>query len=350
MKKILLSYSIYLFLLFIYFYIIYPHQCDYYWDIIFLISTIYILTYPIVPILLFANRDDLFWVKIGGHFFWHLLFVIICSNYADNYMLSKESTIIIPAKIIKKQAKGNGRGYISHQVYLKGKGLFDSVYVFPVGTNRREGELMYFCLGDECQSEHNFSLIARKFFYLKRLFIYQNNENIKFRTPDSCNLSKIHDFAFTGPNFEFFTYHDYSLLKPDFVYYKVGFNVIYNAVGGLVDKQDSTLMLCFNDVCGQYQNVKYSVKGYPTIPDTFLIYRNINEKIDTQWHICAPEVNTPENRAKISDYGYIFHYDVCSKHEIESQCPRIRDYVEQYKKRMSDNNTNTTESTAQEPE
>lgn len=25
---------------------------------------------------------------------------------------------------------------------------------------------------------------------------------------------------------------------------------------------------------------------------------------------CAPEVNTPENRAKISDYGYIFHYDV----------------------------------------
>ncbi|MBR2887190.1 MAG: hypothetical protein IKB95_03105 [Bacteroidales bacterium] len=59
----------------------------------------------------------------------------------------------------------------------------------------------------------------------------------------------------------------------------------------------------------------------------------LNEKLDFVWHVCAPEVNTPENRAKISDYGYIFHYDVYSKQEIESQCPRIKEYVEQYKKR-----------------
>ncbi len=146
--------------------------------------------------------------------------------------------------------------------------------------------------------------------------------------------SQIHGFGFYEGKV-FYNYHDYSLKKTDLVYYKVGFYVIYNAVFGLVDIQDSTIMLCFNDVRGKYHNVKYSVKGYPNIPDTFLIYHNINEKLDSVWHVCAPEVNTPENRAKISDYGYIFHYDVYSKQEIESQCPRIKEYVEQYKNRMS---------------
>ena len=41
-----------------------------------------------------------------------------------------------------------------------------------------------------------------------------------------------------------------------------------------------------------------------------------------------PGDNTPENRAKISDYGYIFHYDVYSKQTIETQCPRIKEYVD----------------------
>ncbi|MCQ2251447.1 MAG: hypothetical protein MJZ66_10110, partial [Bacteroidales bacterium] len=68
-----------------------------------------------------------------------------------------------------------------------------------------------------------------------------------------------------------------------------------------------------------------------SVPDTFLVFRNINENIDDRFIVCAPEVNTPENWAKISDYGYIFHYDVYSKEEIESQCPQIRNYVEKYK-------------------
>ena len=163
------------------------------------------------------------------------------------------------------------------------------------------------------------------------------------------NYSKIHDFAFLDDT-TFYTYHDFSLIKPDLVYYQVGYNVLYNAVCDTSAIADSTVLLSFTDVLGKDQTVKYSVKGYPSIPDTFLVYRNINEKLDTKWHVSAPEVNTPENRAKISDYGYIFHYDVYSKQEIESQCPRIKEYVEQYKKRMSDNNTNSTESTAQEPE
>ncbi|MDD6003196.1 MAG: hypothetical protein PUC50_13490 [Bacteroidales bacterium] len=151
---------------------------------------------------------------------------------------------------------------------------------------------------------------------------------------DTINYPQIYDFAFLDDK-DFYTYHDFSLIKPDLVYYQVGYNVLYKASCDTSAIADSTALLSFNDVCGKNHSVKYSVKGYPIIPDTFLVYRNINEKIDTQWHVCAPEVNTPENRAKISDYGYIFHYDVYSKQEIESQCPRIKEYVEQYKKRIT---------------
>ena len=142
----------------------------------------------------------------------------------------------------------------------------------------------------------------------------------------------IHDFAFLDDT-TFYTYHDFSLIKPDLVYYQVGFNVVYNAICDTTAITDSTAVLSFNDVLGKSHSVKYIVKDYQNIPDTFLVYRNVNEIIDSVWHVCAPEVNTPENRAKISDYGYIFHYDVYSKQEIESQCPRIKEYVEQYKKR-----------------
>ena len=148
------------------------------------------------------------------------------------------------------------------------------------------------------------------------------------------NFSKIHDFAFLDDT-TFYTYHDFALIKPDLVYYQVGYNVLYKASCDTSAIADSTAFLSFDDVCGKNQIVKYSVKGYPNIPDTFLVYRNINEKLDSVWHVCAPEVNTTENRAKISDYGYIFHYDVYSKQEIESQCPRIKEYVEQYKKRIT---------------
>ncbi len=142
----------------------------------------------------------------------------------------------------------------------------------------------------------------------------------------------INDFGFLEKE-QLYSYHDYSLIKPDLVYYQVGYNVVYKALCDTSAIADSTALLTFTDVVGKDQTVKYSVKGYPSIPDTFLVYRNINEKFEDKWHVCAPEVNTPENRAKISDYGYIFHYDVYSKQEIESQCPRIKDYVEQYKKR-----------------
>ena len=159
-------------------------------------------------------------------------------------------------------------------------------------------------------------------------------ENIPLLT-EYCNRSNysiIHDFAFLEDT-TFFTYHDYSLKNPDLVYYQVGFNTIFKATSDSINIQDSTILLNFNDICNINHSVKYSIKGFESIPDTLLIYRNINEDIDTKWRVCAQEINTSENRAKISDYGYIFHYDICSKEEIETQCPRIKEYVNKYKER-----------------
>ncbi len=137
-------------------------------------------------------------------------------------------------------------------------------------------------------------------------------------------IEKIRDFAFVENN-TLYTYHDYSMLQPDLVYYQVGYNLVYKAVPDSLDN------LRFSDALGKQQITKYEKQNHTSVPDTFLVFRNINENIDDRFIVCAPEVNTPENWAKISDYGYIFHYDVYSKEEIESQCQQIRNYVEKYK-------------------
>ena len=213
-------------------------------------------------------------------------------------------SIIRPATIVYVENERN-----SHWSRLEYKDYSSSKFVRITGLVQYEkGSSIYICQTLECKSR-----IVEEY-------------------KDSVRYPLINKFAFLDDT-TFYTYHDFSLVKPDLVYYQVGYNVLYNAVCDTSAITDSTALLSFTDVVGKGQTVKYSVKGYPSIPDTFLIYRNINENIDSKWHVCAPEVNTPENRAKISDYGYIFHYDVCSKQEIESQCPRIKDYVEQYKKR-----------------
>ena len=264
----------YILIMFVYFYFIYDLKCKDLSDsfvVIYNILFYYIVSFPIIMVFLYYKK--FYWPLIICCMFFHIFICLIVIKLINSNIINDRSSMIIPTK------KGS-------QVYKK------------------------FSL--ECSLTDTLLSI---------------NEPASIR-------SQIHGFGFyEGKNF--YNYHDYSLKKTDLVYYKVGFYVIYNAVFGLVDIQDSKIMHCFNDVRGKYHNVKYSVKGYPNIPDTFLIYRNINEKRDSVWHVCAPEVNTPENRAKISDYGYIFHYDVYSKQEIESQCPRIKEYVEQYKNRMS---------------
>ncbi|MDD6003627.1 MAG: hypothetical protein PUC50_15700 [Bacteroidales bacterium] len=143
----------------------------------------------------------------------------------------------------------------------------------------------------------------------------------------------INDFGFIE-NENLYSYHDYSLKKPDLVYYNVGFNILHKSYSKIIN--DTTAYLYFTQLDNTEKYLSLNIKNYKEIPDTFLVYKNINDKFGDKWRVCAPEVNTPENRAKISDYGYIFHYDVYSKEEIESQCPQIKNYVEQYKKRMAE--------------
>lgn len=107
-----------------------------------------------------------------------------------------------------------------------------------------------------------------------------------------------------------------------------GCNVVYKATYG-----DNKLH--FVDIYKKSQTVKYSLNSSnhtEDMPDTFLVYKNINETVDSHYKVCVPEINTPVNWAKISDYGYIFDYDIYSKEEVERECPGVKDYVEQYKK------------------
>ena len=319
---------IYTFIMCVYFLFFYDLRCDTLTvtsvRIYNFFADIFMRLFPLVLIFFFSK--EMFWVNIFLCFIPHLIVLMVCFKRVDANLIRVRPAMIIPTQIIKKQ-NHTSHHFKSEKVWLKGLGLYKDTSVVINSSLGKKGSIVYMQFSLECSLGDTLLSITE---------------------PDSIR-SQIHDFGFYEGK-DFYNYHDYSLRKTDLVYYKVGFNVIYNADGGLVGPQDSTLMLCFNDLCGQYQNVKYSVKGYQNIPDTFLVYRNVNEKLDSVWHVCAPVVNTPENRAKITDYGYIFHYDVYSKQEIESQCPRIKDYVEQYKKRMSDNNTNTTESTAQDPD
>ncbi|MDD6004003.1 MAG: hypothetical protein PUC50_17640 [Bacteroidales bacterium] len=240
----------------------------------------------------------------------HFIVCTLISKKIDTNLIEERPSMVIPTVIIQKQ-NHTSRHFTSQKVWLKGTGnIYNKTYEIICGSLGRVGSAVYMRFSVECSL----------------------GDTLLYLLATDTNRKRIYDFAFYEGE-DFYTYHDYSLRKPDLVYYKAGYNVLYNALCDTSAIADSTALLSFKDVCGKNQIVKYSVKGYPSIPDTFLIYRNINEKLDTKWHVCAPEVNTPENRAKISDYGYIFHYDVYSKQEIESQCPRIKDYVEQYKKR-----------------
>ena len=308
MKRTVLCVSIYVFILFVYFIFVYePIQCsDNY--ILRVLFFVFILVYPIVMILLFSKEYKGF--LLFNCVIWHTIICIFISKKINTNLIEERPSMVIPTVIIKKQDH-TSRHFKSQKVWLKGTGsIYNNTYEMICGSLGRVGSAVYMRFSIECHTV----------------------DTLLYLLATDTNRKRIYDFAFYEGK-DFYTYHDYSLRKPDLVYYKAGYNVLYNALCDTSAIADSTSLLSFKDVCGKYHNVKYSVKDYPNIPDTFLVYRNVNEKLDSVWHVCAPEVNTPENRAKISDYGYIFHYDVYSKQEIESQCPRIKDYVEQYKKR-----------------
>ncbi|MCQ2975285.1 MAG: hypothetical protein MJ211_10825 [Bacteroidales bacterium] len=168
-------------------------------------------------------------------------------------------------------------------------------------------------------------------------YIYWNIECAKEKTLGFYNIPNLpYDFKLTDPSFtengKFYTYHDYSLLKPDLVYYNVGFNIMYKSTKHIVN--DSVINLHFAELDGTLRKVSYKPNYDISEIDTFLVFKNINEKFEDTWHVCAPDINTPENWAKISDYGYIFHYDIYSRYEIEDSCQQIRNYVLKYKESL----------------
>lgn len=85
----------------------------------------------------------------------------------------------------------------------------------------------------------------------------------------------------------------------------------------------------FTNIYGKTQRIPLSDNDV----DTILFYININPDLGIQYEICKPEINTPENWAKITDYGYLFESDIYSKEEVERECPGVKKYVEKLKKR-----------------
>lgn len=150
--------------------------------------------------------------------------------------------------------------------------------------------------------------------------------------PTKANYDTIGDFAFVD-NHQYYSYHDYAIKNIDYVFNSVGINVVFKAVKTNYDKTNETATLLVKNASDSIVSIMY--KANPPILDTMLVFKNINPNFSKGFVVCSNHIQTPENRAKISDYGYIFHYDVYSKQEIESQCPRIKDYVEQYKKRIT---------------
>ena len=129
---------------------------------------------------------------------------------------------------------------------------------------------------------------------------------------------------------------DLSSLDGDSLCNKFGVYLVYKATRDSLLSNDSIVLLTFNDINMRRNKVKYKLPQKNDL-DTFLVYQNVNNQIDNRLIVCAPEINTPENWSKISDYGYIFHYDIYRKEEIETQCPQIKNYVEKFKERNINN-------------
>ena len=270
---------------------------------------IYIIIFVIsILVLPWFFRDNCFGIIMGA----------IISPFIIGYYYSKveyDKAMIGPSIIFRFHISsvlryGHGKGF--SQIYgyrIIGK---DSIKLqmngFGVNTNNKKWIYVIY----------NFKCITNLREYIPK--------------PSESNISFIQDFAFVE-NDSMYTYHDYSIKQPDLVYYQTGFNVVYKAVRESINESDTTANICFTDVCGKYQAIRCKTTKYEIIPDTFLVYKNVNEEIDDRFMVCAKEINTPENWSKISDYGYIFHYDIYRKEEIETQCPQIKNYVEKFKER-----------------
>ncbi len=115
--------------------------------------------------------------------------------------------------------------------------------------------------------------------------------------------------------------HYNSVTKPS----EYGINILYKAV---VEQADSgRLCLSFRDIHNNEKSIMYTpAHQVRFMPDTFLLFNN--EVSAPNFVVCAQQINTRENWAKVSDYGYIFGVDIYSKAEIEDKFEEVRKYVD----------------------
>ena len=127
--------------------------------------------------------------------------------------------------------------------------------------------------------------------------------------------------------------NDLASLDGDSLCKKFGIYLVYKAVADTFLNNNSEVVLKFENINMEQNRIRYKLPDGVPILDTFLVYQNINKLVDDRLIVCTSKINTQENWSKISDYGYIFHYDIYRKEEIETQCPQIKNYVEKFKER-----------------
>ena len=245
-----------------------------------------------------------------------LLAFFICMVYEGQYEISlmeKGPTLITKFHITKGKMV---RGYKSSHFYVYGQ--------FQIGNKTFGWDDKYYLRYDE-----KFKFKRNWTYVMYNLDCPRPLKGYKYRDPRQEDIDKIHDFAFMEDG-KLYSYHDYALKKPDFVHNYVGFNLVYKARCRWHNAADSIVRLYFVDQNYNEEILWYRLERNEVFSDTMLIYRNLldDNSYKPTLYACLPELNTPENRAKINKYGYIFDYDIYSKEEIETQCPRIKEYVD----------------------
>ena len=236
-----------------------------------------------------------------------LLISVFYETYYEGMRIDNGPTLITKYHITKvKSVKRSG--YASFGYFKIGRQKYKDDYKYSLKSfDKPKGKWSYIMYLLDCEEP---------------LHWYQKD-------PTENKIALIHDFAFME-NGTLFTYHDYALKKPDLVYSYVGFYLVYKASCIWNSTSDSTVNLYCRDKNNKFWVLKYKMNRNDVFADTMLVYKNIADKqfIDYNFYVCLPELNTPENRAKINKYGYIFHHDIYSKEDIETQCPRIKQYVD----------------------
>ena len=237
--------------------------------------------------------------------------LIICvsyENYYEDFRIENGPTIITKFHITKTVSQKRA-GYASFGYFYIGSRKYkDDIKYRLRPFNKPKGKWSYIMYLLDCEEPLHYYAID----------------------PTEKDIDKIHDFAFMEGG-KLYSYHDYALRNPDLVNHYVGFNLVYKACRMQTNLEDSTVMLKFNDVLFQRNTIQVKLDDLIFIPDTFLISHSTQSTlVPDMFRLCDNEINTPSNWAKISKYGYIFHDEVYSKEDIETQCPKIKNYIDDY--------------------